>query len=202
MKKPLLALLAGFLLSGLVQTEVEAQEVVGKAIVDGKTVSLYADKTWTFDVATSSAGCSQITAKLSFCGDAERWRPSPNANAIINATYSLNASTYGLMIVEDIGTSVGISSELLRNTILKMAGTQSDSQPVVLGIESDTFQDKDLETLVYQVSINGLKIVFATTMYLTAGTTAQISTYEIGETYSEAHKAAHEDFLAATRIVE
>ncbi len=193
--------IAAFLLVGLLIPQTGfAQESVGKAIVDGKTVTLYSDNTWKYVTVSGEAGCVQVTVKLSFCGDLQRWRPSPTANAIISAAYSLNASTYGQYIVEDIGTSNGISAEFMRGAIIQVAGAQSDREPVVLGLETGTFQDAEIETVIFQVLIKGLPVVFATSLYLTSGTTAQITTYELGQTYSDAHKAAHTEFLAATRI--
>lgn len=193
------ALAAGLAGPGGAQT----QTMVGKAVVDGKTVTLYSDKSWSFDEASDAApGCLSITPKLSFCGDPKVWVRIPPQSPVINAAFRLNASTYAQQIVENIGTSAGLSPDFLKDAVLQFAKTVSGSPPVVLGVEPAEFQGKTLETLIYQFTMNGVPVVFANTIYMSEQTAAQIITYEVSSTYTDAHKQAHAEFLADTRIVE
>jgi hypothetical protein len=65
-----------------------AQTAVGKAVVGGKTVTLFDDGTWKFaDAATAGmlANCEDVTPTVQFCGAPLGWSgttpPSPEISA-------------------------------------------------------------------------------------------------------------------------
>ncbi len=178
-----------------------AQTLVGKALVEGKEVELFSDKTWRFTVE-QAADCKTLTPKLQFCGDAARWKSSPPPSPVVAAAYSLNSSTYGQYVIEDLGTAQGMTIEAAKQAVVQIGENSTGETATILGNETTEFDGQPAETLIYQLKVSGMQIVFANTFVLRENTLAQIITYEITSGYSDAHIKAHAEFLAATRVTE
>jgi hypothetical protein len=172
-----------------------AQDVVGKALVDGKPVILYSDKSWAFENVAD--GCSVLNPKLTFCGDALGWTPSTKPTPDVLAAFRLNDITYSNFIYEDIGRSVGLTPEGVRDILLKIVEGQTGSIPRVIETGPATVSGKPAETMVYAFDVSGLKVVYANTFVLGDASLLQAQTYEIGDSYTDAHRAAHAAYLAA-----
>ena len=185
----------------LLAPALNAQTVVGKALVDGKEVELFSDQSWRFTVETAP-DCATITPKLTFCGNPAHWTVSPRPAPIVAAAYKFNGTTYGQFVIEDIGTALGLTPETARAAVLQVVKATSNMEPTVMSVETTDFQGQPTETVVYRVKTSGLDVVYANTLFLGKATLAQIMTYEISADYSETHKAAHAEFLAATQVKE
>lgn len=172
-----------------------AQDAVGKALVDGKPVILFGDKTWAFENAED--GCSFLSPKLTFCGDALGWTPSTKPTPDVLAAFRLNDITYANFIFEDIGRSVGLTPEGVRDILLKIVEGQTGNIPRVVETTPATVSGKAAETMVYAFEVSGLKVVYANTFVLGEASLLQAQTYEIGDSYTDAHRAAHAAYLAA-----
>jgi hypothetical protein len=190
----LLAILVAFLTLGTALPAL-AQQAVGKALVEGKPVILYSDKTWVFE--NPADGCSFLTPKLTFCGDAKGWTPSRSPSPDVLAAFRLNDLTYAQFIYEDVGRSVGLTPEGVREFLLGIVEAMTGNLPVVIETVPATVSGKPAETMVYAFEFNGLKVVYANTFVLGQSSLLQAQTYEIGETYSDAHRAVHAEFLTA-----
>lgn len=185
----------------LLASALHAQTVVGKALVDGKEVELFSDQSWRFTIETAP-DCTTITPKLTFCGNPAHWTTSPRPAPIVAAAYQFNGTTYGQFVIEDVGTNLGLTVESARAPVLEVVKVTSNTEPTVMLVETTDFQGQPTETVVYRVKVGGLDVVYANTMFLGKATLAQLMTYEIGTNYSETHKAAHAEFLAATQVKE
>jgi hypothetical protein len=75
-----------------------AQTVVGRAIVDGRPVTLYANKTWSYAGDTKPI-CAILSSKLSFCGDPDRWMPAAKPTPDVIAAYRHDSLHYGQIII-------------------------------------------------------------------------------------------------------
>ncbi|MDZ4396017.1 hypothetical protein [Cypionkella sp.] len=185
----------------LIGSTLQAQTVVGKALVDGKEVELFSNETWRFTVETAP-DCITITPKLTFCGNPAHWKPSPPPAPIVAAAYQFNGTTYGQVVIEDVGTDLGLTVETARASVLQGVKITAKSEPTVMLVETTDFQGQPAQTVVYQVKLGAMTVVYANTMFLGKATLAQIMTYEIGSDYTDSHKAAHAEFLAATQVKE
>ncbi len=174
---------------------VAAQAIVGKALVDGKAVLLFEDRTWTYENATTD--CQTLTAKLGFCGAALGWTPSTRPTPDVLAAFRLNSTTYANFIYEDLGTANGLTVEGVRDILLQMVQSQTGSIPTVIETSSDKLGSLSAETVVYAFQVSGLDVVYANTFVLGTNSLLQAQTYELSTTYTDAHRQAHAEFLTA-----
>lgn len=177
----------------------QAQDIVGKAIVDGKVVNLLSDQTWAFAGVTED-DCKALNANVTFCGLAPRWTPSAIPSAAILAAYQYDDITHGQFIVENIGTANGLSPEFMRDTLLKTVEQQVGEKPTVVSLEPITLGTLEGETIVYTFQYQGVDTVFANSIFLTENMALQAMTYAIADNYTADHQEAHAAFLAATRL--
>jgi hypothetical protein len=174
-----------------------SQGIVGKALVEGRTVLLFDDRTWAYEDATGN--CPQLTARLSFCADTQNWTPSTRPTPDVLAAFRLNATTYANFIYEDLGTAMGLTSEGVRDLLLQIVSNQTGSLPTVIESAPASVTDQPAETLVYAFKVAGLDVVYANTFVLTERSLLQAQTYEVGvTTFTDAHRQVHAGFLAAT----
>ena len=188
----------------LLAPSVMAQDVVGRALIDGKRVELLSDQTWRFeDQAAAPAGCKNVHARLQFCGSTTQWQTAQPANADIVAAYRHDDRNYAQFIVEGIGTNDGMTPEFMRNVVIENAATatgQSKEDIVVIGIEDAQIDGKDGETVIYQFRVDGLQVVFANTIVVTEDLTVQAMTYSVAPGYNDTQRALTADFIAGTKI--
>lgn len=177
-----------------------AQSVVGRAIVDGRPVTLYDNKTWSF-AEDSVPGCATLSPKLSFCGDPDRWAPSTKPSADVTAAYRHDNLHYGQMIIEDLGTDQGLTMRAVRQVILDFAARSSGGEPpIVISTEPVTVGSLSGETIVYAFNVAGLDTVYANTILLGDDTLLQLITYHIGKDYTDKHADLHAEFLEASKV--
>lgn len=182
--------------SGLTQT------VVGRAIVDGERVELYSDKTWRFENEPEPE-CKALGLGVSFCGDANRWAPSPPPTADIAAQYRFDDRHYGQYILEGLGVDDGITTKFMSDAVIQNAagatGVTKADIPVL-----DSFDSKvngfDATTIVYGLRFDQLDVVFVNTIVVLPKRTIQALTFAVGTDYSDMHKELNAEFLSLTTI--
>ncbi|MCB6176988.1 hypothetical protein LHP98_02445 [Rhodobacter sp. Har01] len=172
-----------------------AQSVVGKALVEGKPVILFSDRTWTYEDASSD--CQTLSAKLAFCGAALGWVTTAKPTPDVLAAFRMNSTTYANFIYEDIGTAQGLSIEGVRNVLLQIVQNQTGTMPVVIETSTATIGTLTAETLVYGFKVSGMDVVYANTFVLGTHSLLQAQTYEISSIYTDTHRQVHADFLSA-----
>jgi hypothetical protein len=178
-----------------------AQDLVGKALVDGREVELFSDQTWRF-AGEAIADCRTLSTKVEFCGDKGTWEDSVKPNADILASFRYNATTYGQYVVEDIGAAQGLTLPAVKQFVLDYAGQLSGEPPIVISTEPVTLGGLTGETVVYAFAISGLNTVYSNSMLLGENTLLQVMTYELGKEFTPEHAAIHAEFLAATKVTE
>ena len=182
---------------GMAPAPAAAQAVVGKALVEGKSVLLFDDRTWGYEDATSD--CQTLTAKLDFCGAGLGWKGSAKPTPDVLAAFRLNSTTYANFIYEDLGTANGLTVDGVRDILLQIVQGQTGSIPTVIETSSDKVGNLSAETVVYAFKVSGLDVVYANTFVLGANSLLQAQTYELTTTYTDTHRQVHADFLAAIR---
>jgi hypothetical protein len=183
------------ILLGIAPAPSAAQSVVGKALVEGKSVLLFDDRTWSYESTTSD--CQTLTTKLAFCGEALGWAVSTRPTPDVLAAFRLNSTTYANFIYEDLGTAQGLSVEGVRDVLLQIVEGQTGSIPTVIETSSDKVGNLSAETMVYHFKVSGLDVVYANTFVLGRNSLLQAQTYELSQTYTDTHRQVHADFLTA-----
>ena len=200
MKLGMLVLLACLATPGLAL----AQSVVGKAVVGGKTVTLFDDGTWKYATSESetSADCTDVTPTVKFCGAALGWGWTQPSSAEINAAYRIDARHYAQYLIEDLGSDDGVSADFMRQVVLDNAQMATGNTPEVIDVKPVTLGRLTGDTVIYKVKINGLDVVFANSVFVEPKRVMQIMTYAIGSEFSPQHADYQADLLAITMLSE
>ncbi|HLQ17481.1 MAG TPA: hypothetical protein VK146_00770 [Tabrizicola sp.] len=181
-----------------------AQSAVGKAVVGGKTVTLFDDGTWKYaDAAgTVTSDCSDVTPTVQFCGGALGWSTTPPASSEINAAFRIDARHYAQYLIEDLGSDDGLTADFMRQVVLDNARMATGNTPEVIDVQPVTLGALAGDTVVYKVKINGLDVVFANSVFVEPKRVMQIMTYAIGGEFTPQHEGLQAEFLANTKLVE
>ena len=176
---------------------VNAQSILGRAIVNGQTVLILSDGTWRYE-STSSKECHLVALDLSFCGSSEIWKKVRPDNPEITAQYKFDDLHYGMIISEGLGSDDGVDLATLREIALENAsyfsgGTASDVP--VLDIYIDRIDEMEADTMIYVVKLNDLNFVYANTMLILPQMTLQAATMAVGSQFTDKHKEIHALFL-------
>lgn len=201
MKLGSLILLASLAFSG----HALAQSVVGKAVVGGKTVTLFDDGTWRYaDAVASSAAdtCADVTPSVQFCGAALGWATTPPGSPEINAAYRIDARHYAQYLIEDLGSDDGLTAEFMRQVVLDNAQMATGNTPEVIDVQPAKLDALTGDTVIYKANINGLDVVFANSVFVEPKRVMQIMTYAIGNEYTPQHAGYQAEFLANTKLVK
>lgn len=182
-----------------------AQSAVGKAVVGGKTVTLFDDGTWKYaDAATAGtpAGCEDVTRAVQFCGAALGWSSTAPPSPEINAAYRIDARHYAQYLIEELGSDDGLTAEFMRQVVLDNAQMATGVTPEVIDVQSATLGSLTGDTVVYKAKVSGLDVVFANSIFVQPKRVMQIMTYAISGDYSPQHADYQAEFLANTKLAE
>lgn len=181
-----------------------AQSVVGKAVVDGKIVTLFDNGTWSYATTAGEppADCSDVTPTVQFCGGALGWGWTQPASAEINAAYRIDARHYAQYLIEDLGSDDGITAEFMRQVVLDNAKIATGNTPEIIDVKTVALGRLTGDTVIYKVKINGLDVVFANSVFVEPKRVMQIMTYAIGDEYTPQHAGYQTDLLASTKLSE
>lgn len=190
------------LVFALMASTAYTQTRVGTSLIDGEIVDLYSDQSWKYRNGTND-GCEQVTMALEFCDSEQSWERIKNHDKEIAAQFRYNDRHYGQFVVEELGTSDGITSEFMRDIVISnfasFAGI-SDSAVIIYDVKQDTVQGRTYDTVIYGGSVSGLDAVYINTLVVSPKTTIQATTFAVSSSVSEKHKAIHESFLAGIKI--
>ncbi len=180
-----------------------AQEVVGSSLVEGKQVQLMSDFTWRY-IGSRTDDCIAIEDDISFCGLTGGWKQTavgPNLDA--KAMFRKNDRSYGLFIVEALGSADGMTAETMRSLVISnaadAAGVQAKDVPV-LSVSAATIDGRSGTTIAYSIKISELNFVFLNTIVTEPQRTTQVVTYGIGTQLTSDMTQDHRQFLQATRF--
>lgn len=187
----------------LAASSASAQAVVGRALVEGERVVLYADGTWAPEAAPVK-DCREVAQALTFCGSPAEWISLPPAGPMIAAQYRVTDRLFAQVIAEALGTDDGLSAKAMREIVLhnaaSVAGVPASDVVVadVVPCEADGIAG---ETVYFSLaSTNGLRVVFGSCIVVLERRTFQLITYEIASDLTDAHPGLHDRFLSLIRI--
>jgi hypothetical protein len=184
---------------------VQAKEKVATALINGEIVELYSDRTWGYadKMEDTDAGCVAVQSGVAFCGASLGWKQMPNNDPEIDALYRLNPKTFGMLLVEEIGTADGVGLKTMRGNVISnfAAGAEIMEEAVtVFGVEASSVSGVSGETVVYGGDFKGLNVVFSNTIVIQEKRTVQVVTYVLGSAPTEKSNALHQEFLSRSKL--
>ena len=180
----------------------QAQDIVGRALIDGRTVELLDDGTWRYAQSSGSGGCDPLKLGLSFCGTGSGWTKTQVPNADVHAAWRRNDRTYGMVILEGLGSDQGMTADFMRNMVIENAafltGTQPESIPII-DVYPVSIGDLPGEVIVYPLNIEGLKVVYANAIFSMPSRTFQVLHMTVGTEFTDEARASAAEFLSLMR---
>ncbi len=200
MKMLFLAVFACIAASGLAS----AQSAVGRALVDGKVVTLFDNGTWKHAgaAATVDNGCVDITPEVQFCNATLGWATTTAASPEINAAFRIDDRHYAQFLIEKLGSDDGLTADFMRKAVIMNAQDVTGSEPEVIDIVPVSLGALNGDTVVYRVTFDGIDIVFSNSLFTTPKRTFQIMTYAISSEYTLQHAEYQADLLSNTTLLE
>ena len=179
-----------------------AQEAVGRAMVDGKTVILFSDFSWEYESA-GDAECQVISRELSFCGSSLKWRAMPNEGGEVAAMYRYDDRNYAMVVVEDLGIEDGLTKDFMRKAVIENAasGAGVPVSAVTVFENTDTmFGESEAVFVAYGLAVDNLPIVYANTIVTKPNSSYQLITYAVGRELTDEQKVLHVDFIDSMQL--
>ncbi len=179
-----------------------AQTVVGTSAIEGRRIEILEDRTWRYAEPGPTGACLPVSGSVEFCGIPAEWKPVPK-QGVFSILYRHDDRTIGGFIAERIGSADGMSFAVMSKGILAQVGALAGTAPEmvpVLSTSDDTVSGFRATTMVYGAKIEGVSLVYANSIVVGVHDLVQVVTWEIGTDYTEAHRAAHADFVNDTRL--
>ncbi|EBA10966.1 hypothetical protein [Roseobacter sp. CCS2] len=183
-------------------TLIHAQNVLGRSMVEGRGIVIFADGTWDYD-DTGTTECALISRGVEFCGQASRWQPIPPQTPEITASYRFDDRHYGQMIIEGLGEEDGLTFKAMRQIVIQNAASvtgMSVADIPVLDVFPSEVSGQKIQTIVYLVDFEGMDVVFANGVSTSPRETMQLMTYAIGAEFTDQHRELHEEFLSNIKV--
>lgn len=178
-----------------------AQEKVGTAFVDGQRVDLFSDRSWRYASSSGSAECITIKANVDFCGQELGWRIMRNNDPEIDAHFILDDKNYGILIIENLGLSDGMTTEMMMSFVIenfaKATGIKVEDV-VIFDVEEGVFSALPVATITYGGNYDGLNVIFKNTVIVNSNISVQVATYTIGPEVTDSFERLHNEFVSAT----
>ena len=176
---------------------------IGKALIDGKIVILYDDKTWGFaDGAEVSSACERLSNRIDFCKGATPYEQIAPANNELLGQFRKDDHNYAMVIEEEVGSKDGMTLEFMRNAIYEnqiAGGVKKEDIIVIDTTEGEEF-GQNATFVAMATSLDGLKLVYAYTIMISETTSVQLITYALGQELTDEMVENHEEFLDLMRI--
>lgn len=180
----------------------EQPSAFGTTILDGREIQLFSDFTWRF-ADTREAECRNLNTVIDFCSSVSGWVQVTSPNPGVLAQYYLNDHQYAFLVFEALGLVNGMQPETVGNAAILFAATAQGIDPSdvpVLQMTPGGMDGRAGQRLAYIVWDGEMPLVFLNTITVAEQWTLQAISYSVGETLDASAIAAHESFLAATRL--
>ncbi|MEL7281670.1 MAG: hypothetical protein AAFY35_06905 [Pseudomonadota bacterium] len=175
----------------------QGSEILGTTLLEGRKVEILADGTWVYAEALPD-DCQTVTSNIMLCAEKGRWTSLPAVNADIAAQFRFDDSTYGLLILEELGHGQGITFEAISVSVLEIAasaaGVRREDIPVI-NVQDTALFGEDAQTITYAAVIDGLPITYRNTILIEEEVTIQAVTYEVSRDLTQVHTELHDEFL-------
>ncbi|MEP2947832.1 MAG: hypothetical protein ABJN11_09520 [Lentilitoribacter sp.] len=176
---------------------------IGKALIDGKIVILYDDKTWRFEDETEvSSACERLSDRIDFCKGSTPYEQIAPANNELLGQFRKDDRNYAMIIEEEVGSKDGMTLEFMRNAIYEnqIAGGVKKEDIIIIDTDEGEEFGQDATFVAMATSLDGLKLVYAYTIMISETTSVQLITYALGQELTDEVVNNHDEFLDLVRI--
>jgi hypothetical protein len=199
---------SGFLILGLLfASPIFAQDVLGTAVINGRSIEIMDDGTWAYAAPgaaadPSLADCFTVSQAYAFCGKTAGWFVAQKLSPAAAASFQRDDRNYGMVISESIGIDDGISLDFMERALVANAAIAAGLTEADITMFSKTpvtvFEQDGLQ-MVYGLRVQGLNVVYANTVFLRAKETTQFLTYTIAAEPDAAFLAGHTEYVSLMR---
>jgi hypothetical protein len=182
------------------QTLKTVPNALSEVEVGDRRAEIFDDFSWRY----SRKDCSAVIPdKLFFCGQGDTWRQqAEKTNEDAEAQYVHDDRNMALFIYEKTGSKDGMDASFMRSAILGFMTDEAKKNNGTVKVIEDgevvLWGKEKAYRIVASGNSAGLKVVYANTNVNRENETLQIVTISIGETYTDAARALHEDFVRST----
>jgi hypothetical protein len=176
-------------------------EKLATAVVNGRKVNVYSDKTWAYQDQLQSS-CTSLDAHVSFCSN-DTWRKALKSSADQLAQYTNDKDQYGIIVSEGLGLADGVSLEFMVDAALSNAAIAwglNKSDIPVLEISDVEFEGMQSRRLSVSAEIQAVSLILIYTISVADGQSYQLITFRVGKNYGSTDEALHQSFIKHVEI--
>lgn len=180
-----------------------AASSIGKALVDGKIVVLYDNKTWSYeDQASQDNGCQTLSDRVEFCVGSTSYQVVDSGSSELLAQFSKDDRNYAMIIEESVGSKDGMTLEFMRKAVIdnQVSAGVNKNDIITIDTTEGLVYEQNASFLAIATQLDGLKLVYAYTIIVSDKATYQLITYSIGTELSDEAMGNHKEFLDLVKI--
>ena len=175
-------------------------EKLATAVVNGRKVNIYSDKTWAYQDPLQSS-CESLDAHVSFCSN-DTWGKTQKSDPAQLAQYINDKDQYGIIVSEGIGLADGVSLEVMVDAALSNMATAwgiNKSDIPVLKISDVEFEGMQSSRMAVSAEYQGVSVLLSYTISV-ADRAYQLLTFRIGKNYGSIDETLHQSFIKHVKI--
>ena len=176
-------------------------EKLATAVVNGRKVNVYSDKTWAYQDQLQSS-CESLDAHVSFCSN-DTWDKTSTSDPQQLAQYMNNKDQYGIIISEGLGLADGVNLEIMVDAALSNIATAwgiNKSDIPVLKISDVEFEGMQSRRMAVLAEYQAMNVILIYTISLADGQAYQLITFRIGKNYGSTDETLHQSFIKHVEI--
>ena len=176
-------------------------EKLATAVVNGRKVNVYSDKTWAYQDQLQSS-CESLDAHVSFCSN-DTWDKTSTSDPQQLAQYMNNKDQYGIIISEGLGLADGVSLEMMVDAALSniaIAWGINKSDIPVLKISDVEFEGMQSRRMAVSAEYQAMSLILIYTISVADGQAYQLITFRVGKNYGSTDEALHQSFIKHVEI--
>ena len=175
-------------------------EKLATAVVDGRKVNIYSDKTWAYQDSLQGS-CESLDAHVSFCSN-DTWSKTLKSDPGQLAQYLNDKDQHAIIVSEGLGLPDGVSLELMVDAaLLNMASALgiSKSDIPVLNISDVEFEGMQSTRMAISAEVKGFGMILTYTISV-ADRSYQLITFQAGKNYRSTDETLHNSFIKHVKI--
>jgi hypothetical protein len=172
----------------MLSTPTLAQQIVGTANINGRTIEILNNQTWRYKSPQNqnSSDCETLKSGVLFC-NINNWKvTSPSGD--ISHMYMIDDRTYLMFIIEGFGSEDGVTKNYMAQVAIDhaAAGGNTTSENIIQHFSRDTtINGNDFLTIAYNAKISNIDLTFVNNIYVGEKVTVQAGIYTVGSQVSE-----------------
>lgn len=172
----------------MLSTPTLAQEIVGSANINGRTIEILNNQTWRYKSPQNqnSSDCETLKSGVLFC-NINNWKVS-SSSGDISHMYMIDDRTYLMFIIEGFGSEDGVTKNYMAQVAIDHAaeGGNTTSENIIQHFSRDsTINGNDFLTIAYTAKLSDIDFTFVNNLYVGEKVTVQAAIYTIGSQVSE-----------------